>query len=117
MRRSIKAGAYHLEPPFELLRRMVTVRIHLDTVSRDNGPLLIVPESHLLGRIEEQTIDDLAKRAEPYACLARRGDAWLYRTAILHASGRSNGEGRRRVLQVGFSADELPGGLCWLGVG
>jgi hypothetical protein len=114
---SIKAGAIHVEPPFELLHRMVTVRIHLDPVSPGNAPLLIVPGSHLLGRIEEQAIDNVVKRAEPYACLAARGDAWLYRTAILHASGRSEGEGRRRVLQVDFSADELPGGLCWLGVG
>ena len=112
-----KDGALHVEPPFDLLERMITARIHLDVVTDDNGPLLIAPGSHALGRIEEPAVDDVASRCGTHACVAGAGDVWIYRTAILHASDPSRMEGRRRVLQVDFASEDLPGGLEWLGVG
>jgi len=48
---SIKSGMVHVEPPFDLLAGMVTVRVHLDAVPGTNGPLLIAPGSHRRGRI------------------------------------------------------------------
>jgi hypothetical protein len=112
-----KDGALHVEPPFNLLERMITARIHLDAVTEDNGPLLIAPGSHALGRIEEPAVDDVANSCGTHACLADAGDVWMYRTPILHASDPSRLEGRRRVLQVDFAGADLPGGLQWLGVG
>jgi ectoine hydroxylase-related dioxygenase (phytanoyl-CoA dioxygenase family) len=114
---TVKAGAPHVEPPFDLIERMVTARIHIDPVPAGNAPLLIAPGSHASGRIAEGEIDTVVQRCGTHACLADAGDVWLYRTAILHRSDRSVGEGRRRVLQVDFAAEELPGGLEWLGVG
>ena len=111
-----KAGATHVEPPFSLIERMLTVRVHLDPVSADNGPLLIVLGSHRAGKIAECEIDSLIGRSKSFACTAEVGDVWFYRTAILHASDRSTTGGRRRVLQVDLSADDLPGGLEWLGI-
>ena len=35
---------------------------------------------------------------------------------ILHASNAAETPRRRRVLQIDYSADDLPGGLQWLGV-
>ena len=49
-------------------------------------------------------------------CVAEAGDVWLYATPILHASEASHRPGHRRVLQVDYAAEELPGGLEWLGV-
>jgi hypothetical protein len=43
-----------------------------------------------------------------------RADIWLYATPIVHASGVATRTTRRRVFQVDYSADELPGGLRWL---
>ena len=40
---SRKNGLLHVEPPFSLLERMITVRVHLDDVGPDNAPLLIAP--------------------------------------------------------------------------
>jgi len=111
-----KAGAIHVEPPFSIVERMVTARIHLDPVPEDNGPLLIAPGSHFHGRIDESAIEGLVAECGTFACLADAGDIWLYRTAILHASERARVAGKRRVLQVDFAAEELPGGLEWLGV-
>lgn len=103
-------------PPFALLSRMATLRIHLDDVPETNAPLLIAPGSHRLGRIAERQIDAVVGRCGHYICNAKTGDVWLYSTPILHGSQAASTPGRRRVLQVDYSADALPGGLEWLGV-
>lgn len=69
---SVKAGITHVEPPVDLLERMVTLRVHLDPVDADNGPLLIAPGSHRLGRIPEAQIDEVVERCGTCACLADR---------------------------------------------
>lgn len=112
---SIKAGMHHVTPPIDLLARMVTLRIHLDNVPASNAPLLIAPGSHAHGRISIHQVPEIVRRCGTRACLARAGDVWLYATPILHASEAASVPGRRRVLQVDFAAEELPGGLKWLG--
>jgi Phytanoyl-CoA dioxygenase (PhyH) len=113
---TVKGGMNHVEPSFELLARMVTVRIHLDEVGDDNAPLLIAPGSHKLGRIREDQIDDVVSRCGTRACSAAAGDVWVYATPILHASKAARVPTTRRVLQVDYAAEELPDGLEWLGV-
>ncbi|MFZ5793300.1 MAG: phytanoyl-CoA dioxygenase, partial [Pseudomonadota bacterium] len=44
------------------------------------------------------------------------GDIWLYANPILHASDAATDPTHRRVLQLDFAAQDLPGGLEWLGV-
>lgn len=113
---STKAGIEHVEPPFAIIERMVTLRIHLDPVPLDNAPLLIAPGSHRLGRIPEREIDSVVARCGTVTCLAERGDVWVYATPIVHASAASNGHARRRVLQVDYAAEPLPPPLEWLGL-
>jgi hypothetical protein len=112
-----KSGVAHVEPPFDMMENMITARIHIDPVDGANAPLLVAPGSHRLGRIAEKDISSIVERCGTFACLASRGDVWMYRTAILHASERYRGNRARRVLQVDFSAAELPEPLEWLGVG
>ena len=111
-----KAGIPHVVPPFPILARMLTLRIHLDPAGRDNAPLLVLPGSHRLGRVPASTIPDIVARGVPASCEAERGDLWLYATPILHASARAAKPRRRRVLQLLYSAEDLPGGLEWLGI-
>ena len=113
---TVKAGLLHVAPPFELLARMVTLRIHLDPVSADNAPLLIAPGSNRAGRVAEESIDAVVAACGIATCLAERGDIWLYATPILHASEVATRPGRRRVLQVDYAAEDLPAGLAWLGI-
>lgn len=108
-----KGGVDHVEPPFHLIERMITVRIHLDPVSSENAPLLISPGTHRLGRITENDIAEVVERHGCVECLAQPGDVWLYRTPIVHASRRATKPARRRVLQVDYSADALPHPLRW----
>lgn len=113
---SVKQGLFHVELPFALIEAMRTIRIHLDPVPEDNAPLLIAPGSHRLGRIPETDLAGVVERCGTATCLADAGDVWLYATPIVHASAASSGGGHRRVLQVDFSAEALPGGLEWLGI-
>ncbi len=111
-----KAGLVHVEPPFEIIARMVTLRVHLDACDLENGPLRIAPGSHRLGRLPAYENAETAERLGSLTCLANPGDVWLYATAIIHASESARVPRRRRVLQVDYSGDDLPGGLQWLGV-
>jgi hypothetical protein len=112
---TVKAGIAHVVPPFAILERMLTLRIHIDPAGMDNAPLLVVPGSHLLGRVAEPDVAAMAGRLGTVACPAARGDLWVYATPILHASARAAKPSRRRVLQLLYSADDLPRGLAWLG--
>ena len=113
---TVKQGLHHVAPPMEILARMITLRIHLDDVPQNNAPLMVALGTHRLGRIAETDIAGVVSKHTIHRCLARAGAVWAYATPILHASGATSGGGHRRVLQVDFSGDALPGALEWLGV-
>jgi len=110
---SSKDGRLHVAPPFGVLARMVTLRVHLDDVDRANAPLRIALGSHRAGRVAAEAANAVAGAHPTIVCLADAGDIWAYRTPILHASDASAGRGRRRVLQVDYADFDLPGGLEW----
>lgn len=113
---STKQGLLHVEPPFDVIEAMVTLRIHLDPVPEDNAPLLVAPGSHRRGRIPEAEIAAAVATCGAATCLAEAGDVWAYQTPILHASAASSATGHRRVLQVDYTTSELPAPLEWLGI-
>jgi Phytanoyl-CoA dioxygenase (PhyH) len=110
---TVKQGVCHVAPPTSLLTSMLTARVHIDPVDGENAPLLIAPGSHRLGLIAEPEIAGIVTQCGTLECLAEVGDVWLYATLILHASARATHVRRRRVLQIDFSAQSLPGGLEW----
>ncbi len=114
---STKQGLCHVEPPFALIESMVTVRIHLDPVDAVNAPLRIALGSHVWGKVPVPQISDRIAQAHVHACLADPGDVWVYRTPIVHASdAAAGGAPARRVLQVDYCGEDLPGPLEWLGI-
>lgn len=113
---TVKQGFTHVAPPIGLLERMLTMRVHIDPVPADNAPLLVAPGSHKFGLIAEPEIDRTVRRCGIATCLAQRGDIWLYATPILHASAAAASPAQRRVLQIDYAAEDLPGSLEWLGV-
>ncbi len=113
---TVKNGLVHVAPPFDLLARMVTLRVHLDPVPTTNAPLLIAPGSHRLGAISQPKVHLVVRQYGTKVCLADAGDIWLYATPILHASAAASVPAHRRVLHVDFAIGNLPGGLRWLGV-
>ena len=113
---SVKRGLHHVEPPFEIFSSMVTLRIHLDDVDKNNAPLLIAAGSHVHKKVQIEKIEQVVSEHEVHSCLASRGDIWAYKTPIIHASEASASNKSRRVLQVDFCNHHLPNGLQWYGV-
>ncbi|MBA2116528.1 phytanoyl-CoA dioxygenase family protein [Bremerella alba] len=102
-----KAGIAHLEASETLLASMLTLRIHLDAMTFENGPLSVIPGSHLL---------DVAKEHPAVVLSAQPGDVLAMRPLLSHASSMSK-EGttaHRRIVHLEFAAARsLPDGVQW----
>ena len=112
---SEKAGIVHVQPPAEVLERMVTVRLHLDPCGPGNGPVQLISGSHRVGRLSAGDVQAWRTRAEPVAACTGAGGVLLMRPLALHASSPATLPAHRRVIHLEFAADELPGGLEWHG--
>ena len=110
---SVKEGVPHVQPPVEVLQRMLTVRVHLDDADGENGALQVMAGTHRLGRLSAEQIVAAREERGETLCAAAAGDALLIRPLLLHASGRSTSERPRRVLHLEYAGQELPGGLEW----
>ena len=64
---SLKEGIHHVEPPSEILSRMITLRAHLDDCGEENEPLLVAPGSHKLGRVPVNQVNDFSKNMDALA--------------------------------------------------
>lgn len=108
--RTVKAGVAHVEAPRDLLQQMLTLRIHLDDVDAENGPLEVIPGSHRL-----TTAIETGKQT-PLAIHTRAGGVLAIRPLVSHASGPSApGTNRhRRVIHLEFASSRvLPDGYEW----
>jgi ectoine hydroxylase-related dioxygenase (phytanoyl-CoA dioxygenase family) len=112
---SVKAGIQHVQPPTSILENLVTIRLHLDDATTSNGPLQVIPGSHLHGRLDEKTIRIIKAGSKPVVCTVPAGGAMLMRPLLLHASSAGTAPSRRRVLHLEYAAAQLPGGLEWYG--
>lgn len=110
---SVKNGLVHVQPPVELLERMLTIRLHLDDADVENGALQVIPGTHILGRLNAEAIQRSRQESAAVLCEATCGDALLMRPLLLHSSGRSISPRHRRVLHLEYACDRLPGGLEW----
>jgi ectoine hydroxylase-related dioxygenase (phytanoyl-CoA dioxygenase family) len=110
---SVKGGVPHVQPPPEILDRMITLRLHLDDCPADNGALQVLPGSHRDGLLPREAISDLT--ASPATTIAARaGAGLLMRPLLLHASSPAKAPAHRRVLHLEFApADLLPSPLEW----
>jgi ectoine hydroxylase-related dioxygenase (phytanoyl-CoA dioxygenase family) len=94
----------------EVLTQMLTLRIHLDEVTDENGPLRVIPGSHLAIDSDGAGVDNVV------TIHAGVGDVLAMQPLISHASGSSvEGTRRhRRILHLEFAAaPRLPDGDEW----
>ena len=110
---STKESVTHVQPPTNVLKQMVTVRIHLDPCPRENGALRVMPRTHHLGRIDQNRAMDHVMEHETVCCEAAQGEAVVMRPLLLHASAPSQLPVHRRVLHFDFAIEDLAGGLEW----
>jgi len=110
---SLKAGAWHVQPPIGVLESMVTVRIHLDAATPTNGCLKIAEGSHRLGLIPSDQIGTQVAKHNIVYCATSAGGAVVMRPHVLHASEKSSTNTWRRVLHFEYSNFQLPPGIIW----
>lgn len=110
---SEKDGVPHVQPPTELLERMLAVRVHLDDCGTENGPVRVISGSHRVGRISGGAIDAWRAAATAHECVVERGGILAFRPLILHNSSPATSPSHRRVVHLEFAAEELPAALAW----
>jgi ectoine hydroxylase-related dioxygenase (phytanoyl-CoA dioxygenase family) len=110
---TVKDGVQHVQPATEVLEGMLAVRIHLDECGPDNGPVRVLPGSHLNGRLGAEQIQTWQEKAPAFSCVVGRGGVLLMRPLLLHASSAANSANHRRVIHLEFATSGLPDGLRW----
>lgn len=110
---STKDNILHVQPPIDVLDKMITFRIHLDASTKENGCLKVLPNSHENGVLFQSQIASYVKSQIAIECIAKRGSALVMRPHILHSSNRGTDPSQRRVLHVEFSSYVLPDGIKW----
>lgn len=106
-----KHNQFAVQPPLDILENILTVRIHLDETDENNGALKVVPQSHLKGIYRPETIDWTVE--SEVNCTVSKGGIMLMKPLLLHSSGRTTNDRRRRVIHIEFSNQELPIELNW----
>ena len=110
-----KAGIPHVQPPLEILEKMLTLRFHLDDADETNGALKVIPKSHKNGRLSADEIKSARQANEMLVCSVKKGDCLIMRPLILHSSSAAANPKNRRVIHLEFAAQDLPNGLIWYG--
>lgn len=108
-----KAHFFHAQAPGELMARVLSTRIHLDTIGVAQGALSVLPNTHGLGLLDDAAIHRLAATVPPTSLPAQRGEVLLMRPLLLHGSDRATEPRSRRILHLEWAAFDPPGGLKW----
>jgi ectoine hydroxylase-related dioxygenase (phytanoyl-CoA dioxygenase family) len=108
-----KAGVWHVQPPVEILEKMVTLRFHLDDADETNGALKVIPQSHRSGRLTAAQIKFARRANETRLCRVKKSDCLMMRPLILHSSAAGTEPKNRRVIHFECAREALPNGLDW----
>lgn len=103
---SEKAGAIYAHAPAWALSRIIALRVHLDDSNADNGPIRVIPGSHLQGVLTDQGVLNYVSTHEGLACLTQRGGVIAIRPLLIHSSSKAQSIEPRRVLHIEY-ADSL----------
>ena len=110
---SMKDGVPHVHPPSSVLEHMVTLRVHLDDCGPENGPLRVLPGSHVQGTLSDGQIQDWRQAASEFSCCCVAGDVLVMKPLLLHASSLAVSPSHRRVIHLEYASVRLPVGLRW----
>jgi predicted DNA-binding transcriptional regulator YafY len=110
---TFKEEIHSVCPPEKICKNIFTLRIHLDDTDENNGALKVLPGSHKK-RHSDNEIATITENSLPFTCEINAGGLLAMKPLLLHASGKSKSQKRRRVIHLEFASVELPGGLAWL---
>ena len=101
---SIKAGIVYAHAPASALARVVALRVSLDPSTEANGPLRVLPRTHVHGLLDGAAVERLGLEVAPVSCTVGAGGVVAMRPLLLHASSKSTSDARRRVLHIEYAA-------------
>lgn len=104
---TLKAGIPHVEAPESLLAGMLTLRVHIDAMNSENGPLSVIPGSH----VGETQVASL-----PVELHAEIGDVLAMRPLLSHSSSlpAEGATAHRRIVHLEFAPSvDLPDEYEW----
>jgi ectoine hydroxylase-related dioxygenase (phytanoyl-CoA dioxygenase family) len=105
-------GVIYAHAPASALEHVVALRLHLDDVTEDGGPLRILPGTHGLGILKPEELERHSTYEQPVDCIGARGAVVAMRPLVIHASSKSRSQSPRRVLHIEYAANrELENGL------
>jgi len=101
---SVKDGVNYAHAPATALSQVLALRVHLDDSTDENGPLRVLPDTHTLGVLTDESLHDLSTRIAVIDCLVPQGGVLAMRPLIVHASSKSQTPARRRVLHIEYAS-------------
>lgn len=109
---SEKDGVIYAHAPASVLEQVVALRLHLDDITEDSGPVRVLPGTHGLGILKAAEIERHSTYEQAVDCIGARGAVAAVRPLIIHASSKSRSQTPRRVLHIEYAASgNLENGL------
>jgi ectoine hydroxylase-related dioxygenase (phytanoyl-CoA dioxygenase family) len=109
---SVKEGVIYAHAPASALSQVLALRVHLDDSTSQNGPLRVLPGTHLLGVLTDDQLHEISTKVNPVDCLSPAGGVLAMKPLIVHASSKSQSEAPRRVLHIEYAqSSDFSGGL------
>lgn len=99
-----KSGVQHAIAPASALHGIIALRVHLDDSNELNGPLRVLPGTHVHGVLEHSTIQELANTIPPVECVTKAGGVVAMRPLVVHASSKARTDQPRRVVHIEYAA-------------
>ncbi|WP_289064406.1 phytanoyl-CoA dioxygenase family protein [uncultured Zobellia sp.] len=109
---TFKKGQHGVQPPIQILKDTITIRIHLDDTDKNNGALKVIPKSHLNGIVRADSKDWNIENE--VVCEVSKGGVMLMKPLTLHASNRTTNGKKRRVIHLELNKHKLKEPLKWL---
>lgn len=105
--RTVEHNITHAIAPQEVLEKRLSIRIHLDDCTINNGAMLVVPQSHKKGIIG--TNDEIGKLISSRAvcCEVEKGGVMFFKSLLFHKSPYSLSDKKRRVLHIDYIGAKL----------
>jgi ectoine hydroxylase-related dioxygenase (phytanoyl-CoA dioxygenase family) len=101
---SVKQGVVYAHAPAPALEKVLALRIHLDDSTLENGPLRILPGTHEMGVLSDDSIQQATTQITATECVVPRGGILAMRPLVVHASSKSQIPKPRRVLHIEYAA-------------
>jgi ectoine hydroxylase-related dioxygenase (phytanoyl-CoA dioxygenase family) len=109
---SVKEDVIYAHAPASALSQVLALRVHLDDSTSQNGPLRVLPATHMLGVLSDDAIHQLAQDIAPVECCVPRGGIVAMKPLVVHSSSKSQSECARRVLHIEYAGNTaIAGGL------